>query len=968
MSTLAFTHPELVRVANLSSTDLERIQQCRHPHTRLGFAYQLAFVRLANRLPVQEPLEMVKEILTYVGVQLNISPSVIQGYAEQRRTISNHQQEICDYLQIRHFGESEVALLETFLFEEACRLEQTGPLLVRAKSFLQENDILFPADSTLHRLIAGQRQQAREYIFRRVMDRLPADLAEKLDALLVAGDRRLTPFQALKQPPGKPSPAAILRLTDKLEQVRDTDILSVDLSWLNNNYQRSLARYARRCSADRLRGLQDEYRYVVLACFLWQVYRDTIDYLVDTHDKLMTGVYHRAQEDIDGELRKRRQMIRSALATFKTVVDTLLDESIDDSELRKTLFNQVEPEKLARQIVSVESLLTGKHSHVLNLVVQRFAYLRQFAPALLQHLKFRLEEGAQSTLVEAVELLRQLNQQNKRNLPDDAPLEFVPRKLRPLVEKDGGMNKHAWECVLLTAIRDEIRAGNVFVEQSKRFGRFDDFFIPDARWGSIREGFFARAGLPTKAEDVPDYLTGRLNQAYDRFLALLPENTYASVNENRWQLSADPGEKLDEVDEERLEALREWLSGHLREIKLPELLIEVDNELHFTHHFMLPAQPEPRVAEQVCTILATIMAHGCNIGPYTMARLTEGITYRQIKQVTDWQLTEEAQRQALAQLVNAISSLDVTQAWGQGKTSSSDGQRFRFRRNVLQRTYSHRFNDYALEFYSFVADNYAPFYSTVIECTDRDAAYVLDGLLYNESDLALEEHYTDTHGYTEINFAAFAMLGRRFAPRIRGLQHQRIYRLDKDKDYGPLTPLIGRWDRTIHLDWICEQWDRMGQFYASLESGHTTASTALKRLASFTGKNHFYRANRELGRVFKTEFVLQFLSDPATRQRVRRGLLKGEEIHALARQVAYGKQGVITARDLEGQRNTNSCLTLIMACLIYWQAKEINRVLLEEDPEGTGVDLSLLEHISPIGWENVILYGEYVLNRSLVRS
>ena len=87
------------------------------------------------------------------------------------------------------------------------------------------------------------------------------------------------------------------------------------------------------------------------------------------------------------------------------------------------------------------------------------------------------------------------------------------------------------------------------------------------------------------------------------------------------------------------------------------------------------------------------------------------------------------------------------------------GSRFRLRRKVLQRTYSHRLSDYALEFYSFVADNYAPFYSTPIECTDRDAAYVLDGLLYNESDLALEEHFTDTHGYTEINFAAFAMLG-----------------------------------------------------------------------------------------------------------------------------------------------------------------------------------------------------------------
>ena len=80
-------------------------------------------------------------------------------------------------------------------------------------------------------------------------------------------------------------------------------------------------------------------------------------------------------------------------------------------------------------------------------------------------------------------------------------------------------------------------------------------------------------------------------------------------------------------------------------------------------------------------------------------------------------------------------------------------------RKVLQQTYSTRFGDFALEFYSFVADNYAPFYSTPIECTDRDSAFVLDGLFYNESDLELEEHYTDTHGYTEINFAAFAMLG-----------------------------------------------------------------------------------------------------------------------------------------------------------------------------------------------------------------
>jgi len=167
-------------------------------------------------------------------------------------------------------------------------------------------------------------------------------------------------------------------------------------------------------------------------------------------------------------------------------------------------------------------------------------------------------------------------------------------------------------------------------------------------------------------------------------------------------------------------------------VKLPELLIEVDNELKITRNFMAANKQDNPNTEDICAVLATIMAHGCNIGSYTMAHLIEGISYSRIKNITDWMLTEETQRRALAQVVNGISQLDITQAWGQGRTSSSDGQRFAMKRRVLQQTYSPKFNDFALEFYSFVADNYAPFYSIPIECTDRDAPYVLDGLLYNE--------------------------------------------------------------------------------------------------------------------------------------------------------------------------------------------------------------------------------------------
>src|SRR5512135_3303379 len=120
----------------------------------------------------------------------------------------------------------------------------------------------------------------------------------------------------------------------------------------------------------------------------------------------------------------------------------------------------------------------------------------------------------------------------------------------------------------------------------------------------------------------------------------------------------------------------------------------------------------------------------------------------------------------------------------------------------------------------------------------------------------------------------------------------------------------------------------------------------LKRLASCTAKNRFYRANRDLGRVFKTEFLLSYLSEPQLRSRIRRGLLKVEQLHALARDVYYGRRGRSNARELHEQMNSCSCLTLILACVIYWQAKEISRVVRWCHPEDEKIDVALLEHVS----------------------
>ena len=262
-----FSHEQIVQIGRFSPKDIREISQRRRDHNRLGFAYQLAFVRLSNRFPAQQPMELLPELLIYIGVQLGIKPGLIRDYELRQPTIAEHRQTIIRYLGMRYFEKADSQLLTEFLFNEACRLEQTGQLITQAKKFLREQHILFPSDDVLRRFVVKQRQAAREHIYERITNSLPESTIKKMDGLLDTEGGRFTPLHALKQPPGRSSPAAILRLTAKLELIRDTQVLDINLSWLNNNYQRSLARYVQQRSASRLKQLQPVITISVLPFF-----------------------------------------------------------------------------------------------------------------------------------------------------------------------------------------------------------------------------------------------------------------------------------------------------------------------------------------------------------------------------------------------------------------------------------------------------------------------------------------------------------------------------------------------------------------------------------------------------------------------------------------------------------------------------------------------------------------------------
>jgi TnpA family transposase len=128
----------------------------------------------------------------------------------------------------------------------------------------------------------------------------------------------------------------------------------------------------------------------------------------------------------------------------------------------------------------------------------------------------------------------------------------------------------------------------------------------------------------------------------------------------------------------------------------------------------------------------------------------------------------------------------------------------------------------------------------------RDATHVLDGLLYHESELQIEEHYTDTAGFTDHVFAFCHLLGFRFAPRIRHVGETRLFSVEKSSRYPTLEKLIGG---AISTKQIAADWDEALRLAASIQQGTVTASLMLRKLGAYPRQNALALALREIGKL-----------------------------------------------------------------------------------------------------------------------
>jgi TnpA family transposase len=124
-------------------------------------------------------------------------------------------------------------------------------------------------------------------------------------------------------------------------------------------------------------------------------------------------------------------------------------------------------------------------------------------------------------------------------------------------------------------------------------------------------------------------------------------------------------------------------------------------------------------------------------------------------------------------------------------------------------------------FYTHISDQYAPFHTKLINTNTRDATYVLDGLLYHESDLNIEEHYTDTAGFTDHVFGLCHLLGFRFAPRMRDIGDLSLFPIGKTDRWPELAPVFGDQIKTHEIE---GQWDDILRLASSIRLGTVTAS------------------------------------------------------------------------------------------------------------------------------------------------
>ena len=206
--------------------------------------------------------------------------------------------------------------------------------------------------------------------------------------------------------------------------------------------------------------------------------------------------------DTTWDLARRSPTTNEQLHLFGTLGRLILDPTISDSTLRTAIYQTIPPDVLQHAIEENAKVVRPLDDSYFDFLATRYSYVRQFAPAFLAAFAFQ-SNVPRDPLLAAITVLRDLNATQRRAIPAGASLRFVPDKWQPYVlGQDGHIDRHYYELCVLWELRNALRAGNVWLESSRRYANPETYLIPTNRWPALRQSL-STAAAARRQYDTP---------------------------------------------------------------------------------------------------------------------------------------------------------------------------------------------------------------------------------------------------------------------------------------------------------------------------------------------------------------------------------------------------------------------------------------------------------------------------------
>ena len=743
------TEDELIRHYTFSEADLSLIRQRRGEANRLGVAVQLCLLRF----PAQGLLpdaSLPVSLLQWIGRQLRIDPTCWSQYAEREETRREHLLELRAYLNLEPFGLAHYRQAVQAATETALQTDKGIVLAGSVLDALRHRRIIIPALEVVERICAEAITRANRHIYEALSEPLSEGQRHRLDDLLKRRDNGKTTWLAwLRQSPAKPNSRHMLEHIERLKAWQALDLPPGIERLVHQNRLLKIAREGGQMTPADLAKFEEQRRYATLVTVAIEGMATVTDEIIDLHDRILGKLFNAAKNKHQQQFQASGKAINAKVRLYGRIGQALIDAKQSGRDPFAAIEAVMSWDAFAESVTEAQKLAQPEDFDFLHRIGESYATLRRYAPEFLDVLKLRAAPAAKGVL-DAIDVLRGMNTDNARKVPADAPTAFIKKRWEKLVMSDVGIDRRYYELCALSELKNALRSGDIWVQGSRQFKDFEDYLVPPEKFANLKRS----SELPLAvATDCDQYLSERL-ELLEAQLATV--NRIALANDLPDAIITESGLKITPLDAavpDTAQALIDQTAMILPHVKITELLLEVDEWTGFTRHFTHLKSGD--LTKDRNLLLTTILADAINLGLTKMAESCPGTTYAKLAWLQAWHTRDETYSTALAELVNAQFRHPIAGHWGDGTTSSSDGQNFRT--GSKAESTGHINPKYGSSpgrtFYTHISDQYTPFHTKVVNVGVRDSTYVLDGLLYHESDLRIEEHYTDTAGFTDHVFA-----------------------------------------------------------------------------------------------------------------------------------------------------------------------------------------------------------------------